>query len=1022
MLKNKIWFGIILSIILLAFSANAFTAYYKYTQESGTLFYVASPDKSDALEDTNEVRQIIDDLGNLLVHSKRNDLYPKDETTGGTLAIPNSALVSFATGTKGDIWYCSAENTWIKLNIGTDNQIFVVATDLPNWETPSSDLLSDVASIAMLDENEDITGTWTVSTGSIEGVDATEFGYLNGVTSDIQTQFGLRYLKTEMDEFSELQAIVSDKTITKAEDWDTHAELAAILNIGIIDDYLLEVDGSPNSGEYSRFTVNGLEGRTEAEFKGDFNLEIGTDVQAYDATLLSIAALGTAANKIAYTTDVDTWAETALTAFGRSILDDADEATFKATVNLEIGTDVLAEQTVGIADDNLVEMDDADAADDDIAIFTPAGLEGSSYAETKALLDIETNTVLCSNYDHPDDAITAIGGNDKTLLVTESETCDANFEVPENVKVLFERDGFWTIENGITVTFNGQLEAGLWQIFSYTGTGTLAGTPVIDTVYPQWWATGTGANGTEWANNCIEEAYTFTPAGATIFLPQGYYTLDGTLTIAKTINIIGAGIGKTIIETAGGAVDGIYSTGVDYITLKDFTIDGDAQDDNSIGHGCITFNSDCDNLYIVNVEVKNGGYYGIDNFECNYGIFKNIYTHDNFYVGFHPGSNTTAKNIYNTYEDIYAWNNGNVGFGCRGIDVDPREITNNSYKNIKAWDNTSSGITIGDQHGVNISHLFAYSNDGTNGVYLWELEDSNITNVVATYNAEVGIIVIDSKNLNITNSVSKNNNVSDAAKPGMIVEDSSFIKYISCASFDDRDPMLQTRGIHLQGACTDISFIFCKLLPNLTTNLWQDGDTYAIIEASGNSVRIGDGIPTDYIDITNVGAVTLVGTANIEGVDATEFGHLDGITEDIQTAINTILANVSEDATPEYGGPMDHNSERDTEVLTIEFVGLIDAGNSGAAIDIDWQEGNYQEVTISENTTISFINEFVGTITLMMTYDGGNYTVALGDTILEEGGVELVFTETDGAVDILKVMNLGVADTFVVGVLLDVKD
>ena len=64
--------------------------------------------------------------------------------------------------------------------------------------------------------------------------------------------------------------------------------------------------------------------------------------QAGDAGLTSISGLTTAADKMIYTTASDTYAVTDLTAFGRSIIDDADEATFKATVNLEIGIDVQA--------------------------------------------------------------------------------------------------------------------------------------------------------------------------------------------------------------------------------------------------------------------------------------------------------------------------------------------------------------------------------------------------------------------------------------------------------------------------------------------------------------------------------------------------------------------------------------------------------------------------------------------------------------------------------------------------------
>lgn len=80
----------------------------------------------------------------------------------------------------------------------------------------------------------------------------------------------------------------------------------------------------------------------EAAFKAAVNLEIGTDVQAYEATLQSLSALGTAADKIAYTTGVDTWAETALSAFGRSLIDDADASAARTTLGLAIGTNVQA--------------------------------------------------------------------------------------------------------------------------------------------------------------------------------------------------------------------------------------------------------------------------------------------------------------------------------------------------------------------------------------------------------------------------------------------------------------------------------------------------------------------------------------------------------------------------------------------------------------------------------------------------------------------------------------------------------
>lgn len=60
--------------------------------------------------------------------------------------------------------------------------------------------------------------------------------------------------------------------------------------------------------------------------------ELDTEKQPLDSTLTSIALLGTAANKIAYTTDVDTWAEAAITAAGRSMVGAANAAAQLALV------------------------------------------------------------------------------------------------------------------------------------------------------------------------------------------------------------------------------------------------------------------------------------------------------------------------------------------------------------------------------------------------------------------------------------------------------------------------------------------------------------------------------------------------------------------------------------------------------------------------------------------------------------------------------------------------------------------
>ncbi len=151
---------------------------------------------------------------------------------------------------------------------------------------------------------EDFNYNFELVDDIFDDVTTIEFAYLDGVTSPIQTQLNA---KQGLD-----------------------AQLTDVAGLAVTDGGIIVGDGT-------NFVLE-----TGVTARASLGLTIGTNIQAYDAGLLSIAALTTAANKSIYTTALDTYAVYTLTAFARTILDDANASTARTTLGLAIGTNVMA--------------------------------------------------------------------------------------------------------------------------------------------------------------------------------------------------------------------------------------------------------------------------------------------------------------------------------------------------------------------------------------------------------------------------------------------------------------------------------------------------------------------------------------------------------------------------------------------------------------------------------------------------------------------------------------------------------
>lgn len=116
--------------------------------------------------------------------------------------------------------------------------------------------------------------------------------------------------------------------------WDVTATLLVNFSFADLGGTLDTVFTNLAAEDSLKFDGTNFINRTPAERRTDLSLVVGVNVQAFDAGLLSIAGLTTAADKMIFTTASDTYAVTDLTAFARTILDDTTAGAVRTTLDV----------------------------------------------------------------------------------------------------------------------------------------------------------------------------------------------------------------------------------------------------------------------------------------------------------------------------------------------------------------------------------------------------------------------------------------------------------------------------------------------------------------------------------------------------------------------------------------------------------------------------------------------------------------------------------------------------------------
>lgn len=231
--------------------------------------------------------------------------------------------------------------------------------------------------------------------------------------------------------------------------------------------------------------------------------------------------------------------------------------------------------------------------------------------------------------------IAYFNGNEATIRIPRGmHEVLYDMTIPENICLKFDKGASLKVSDTKTLTINGAIEAGLWQIFR-EGTVTI-GTKVKE-VYPQWF----GAKGDNLSDDtiAIQSCFDSMVSGGCIFFPQGEYKVARTLGVndcwgvnLKNSNVKIAGHNAVIkrynndISTNAlaypvlfiGTPDNDAALATENITIENITFEGNDTRHNAPGNTPSDFRYAIEFKNTKNTLVKNCVFTVIDSIAIHY--------------------------------------------------------------------------------------------------------------------------------------------------------------------------------------------------------------------------------------------------------------------------------------------------------------------------------------------------------------------------------------------------------------------